>query len=567
MNLLEDWENKWEEALKLWSDYVKLSSPHFLFSEKEETQEGLTASFAAIRLTDHKVLLSVKKIKNYHLENYPLEIMGHEIGHHVYCPGDISDQGKLIYLVQTAMPRFEHVAPMIVNVYTDLFINDRLKRHNGLRMEEVYQKLGKQKGRFWNFYMRTYEILWALPKETLTNEIVEDDMESDAMLVNRIVRNFPNDWLRGAFDFGNICYPYFIGGDPSSSLEKISILHDTAQIGKGGNVPSGITEVEIESIFDEGKDPSLSGGKTKEISSEKKNTPSLSPAQYSAICEALGVKVSESEKAYKYYKEKALPHLISFPEQVTPGAPELILEGNESWDLGSPLENINWVDSVIKSPIVIPGYTTVENNYGETPSYEKNKNPIDLDLFVDCSGSMPNPLTEISYLTLAGTILALSALRTGAKVRATLWSGEKEYETTKTFIRDENSILKILTGYIGWGTCFPLDLLEEEYSHRSPQDRKTHILVISDEGIDTMFTQEYHTEPRPLVKSMLQNAGGGGSLVLNLYNPQLTGEIQQMKEDGWDIYPITGWEQLVAFSRNFVRKNYERNQILHKTNH
>ena len=39
----------------------------------------------------------------------------------------------------------------------------------------------------------------------------------------------------------------------------------------------------------------------------------------------------------------------------------------------------------------------------------------------------------ISYLALAGTILALSALRAGARVQATLWSGAGQFETTAGF--------------------------------------------------------------------------------------------------------------------------------------
>ncbi|WP_411821625.1 VWA domain-containing protein [Leptospira sp. 'Mane'] len=568
MNYIVDlWQKKWPEALQLWSDYVKLSSPNFILTKDMEEKEGFTTSFAAIRLTDHKVLLSLRKIKELELEDYPLEIMGHEIGHHVYCPGDLADHGKLIYLIQTAMPRFEHVAGLIVNVYTDLFINDHLKRYNHLCMEEVYRKIGKQKDPFWNFYMRTYEILWALPEETLTLGKVDTSANADAMLVNRIIRNFPNDWVRGAYDFGNICYPYFIGKDSAETIKILGVINDTSDAGKGAEIPSGITDVEIESIFESGSDPSLGGKKEKDKpSNAKPKTASLTPAQYSSICQALGIKVSQSEMAYKFYKEKALPYLVSFPQLMTPSAPEMILEGSEGWELGSPIEDINWVESVVRSPVVIPGYTTVENYFSEMPSFEKDMNPIDLDLFVDCSGSMPNPLIETSFLTLAGAIIALSALRVGSQVRTTLWSGENEYKTTKTFTRNEKDIMEILTGFIGGGTCFPLDLLKSEYTNRSKNSRKTHILIISDEGVDTMYDQQYPENPRALVKSMLEKAGGGGSMVLNLYNPKLSGTIKTMEEDGWQIYPISNWDQLIEFSKTFVKKTYERNKILHQTN-
>ncbi len=557
MNFVEGWKSQWNDALSLWSDYVKLSQPKFV-NDKD------SGSFASIRLTDHQVILSMPEIQKYKLEDYGLEIMGHEIGHHIYCPGDLTDQGRLVYIIQTAMPRYEHLASMIVNIYEDLFINDRLKRQHNLRMEEVYQKIGGQEEKFWNFCMRTYEILWALPSDTLTKGNIENYIHSDAMLVNRIVRNFSNDWLRGAFDFGTICYPYFINNANESYLSKLTIFHDTKDIGEGAEVPSGITDIEIESEL--GDLTGSTKGKKSEIgpSGEIKPKPSLSPSQYSTICEALGIKASLSELAYKYYKEKALPFLVSFPSLITPGAPEPLLEGTDLWDTGSPIENINWIESLMKSPVVIPGYTTVESIYGEMPSYEVESNPIDLDLFVDCSGSMPNPQTEISYLTLAGAIIALSALRVGSKVRATLWSGENEYFTTEHFTKNEKSIMEILTGFIGGGTCFPLGLLKSEYENRPPSKRKTHILIISDEGIDTMYSQSFEKDTREFVKSMLNAAGGGGSMVLNLYSEKLNAEIQHMKDSGWSIYRISNWEGLIDFSKNFVKRTYERNQTLYK---
>jgi len=577
MNLMIQWTEKWEEALALWSDYVKLRPPKFILTEKEEKELGITESFAAIRLVDHQIVLSVRKLINLKLEDYPLEIMGHEIGHHVYCPGDLSDQGKLIFITREALPRFEHLAPMVVNIYEDLFINDKLKRQHTLRMEDIYKKIGKQDDPFWNFYMRTYEILWALPKNTLTTESITANIDADAILVNRIIRNFSNDWLRGAFDFANICFPYFMGKDANKSLNQFSVLLDTKNIGEGAEMPNGITDIEIESVLGDGLDASL-GKKSKKnkkddndesspAENSKDQVPkiSLSPSQYSAIGEALGIKATLSEMAYKFYKERALPYLVSFPSMITPGAPEHILEGNDMWEIGSPIENINWIESVIKGSYVIPGYTTVENVYGEMPSYEVESNPIDLDLFSDCSGSMPNPQTDLSYLTLAGAIIALSALRVGSKVRATLWSGTNEYFTTDSFTRDEKSILQILTGYIGGSTCFPLDLFEKEYKNRSKSKRKSHILIISDEGIDTMYTQEYHTDTRKFVKEMLEGAGGGGSMVLNLYSQILGKEIAEMKSSGWNIFTISNWDQLVEFSKNFVKSTYERNKILYKT--
>lgn len=544
MDFVTIWESKWNEALKLWSEYVKLSPAKFLFTEMEEQKEGLTTSFAAIRLKDHRVLLSVNKIKSFQLEDFALEILGHEIGHHVYCPGDLVDQAKLVYIASLAMPRLNHLTPMVVNIYEDLFINDHLKRQNHLRMEEVYLKIGKQNDPFWNFYKRTYELLWALPSGTLTEGKLSDQIQSDAALVSRMIRNFPNDWTKGMFDFASICFPYFFEQNQTSYPIHIQSLLDTLDAGKGMTPPPGITEVDISSeLFPK-----------ETITGTKKN---LTPAEYSAICKSLGIEADVSEITYRFYKDKSIPYLVPFPELRNPSAKEEILEGNDLWDPGSPLEKINWLESTIKSPVVIPGYTTVEDVYGETISTEIQTNPIDLDLFVDCSGSMPNPQTDLSYLTLAGSIIALSALKTGSAVRVTLWSGEKEFLTTNGFIRNEKEILKVLTGYFGGGTCFPLELLEEEY--KVEPKRKKHILVISDDGIDTMLTQNYPRDPRQIVSQALKNAQGGGSMVLQLYQPNQNPVVNELQQNGWDIYPIQNWNDLIQFSKHFVKRNYVRN--------
>lgn len=96
------------------------------------------------------------------------------------------------------------------------------------------------------------------------------------------------------------------------------------------------------------------------------------------------------------------------------------MEGVDIWDISSPIENIDWFQTAMRSPVVIPGFTTVEQTYGYAEGSLPEKEPIDLDIYIDCSGSMPNPKSNISFLALAGTIITLSALRVGARVQATL---------------------------------------------------------------------------------------------------------------------------------------------------
>ena len=60
---------------------------------------------------------------------------------------------------------------------------------------------------------------------------------------------------------------------------------------------------------------------------------------------------------------------------------------------GEPIEEIDWFGSMAMSKTVIPGVTTVKREWGFDEGAEPELEPCDLDLYFDCSGSMPNPQT------------------------------------------------------------------------------------------------------------------------------------------------------------------------------
>ena len=283
------------------------------------------------------------------------------------------------------------------------------------------------------------------------------------------------------------------------------------------------------------------------------------PFEYGQILRSLGLKLSEHEITTRYYRERALPHLIPFPSKPSPQAVEPLAEGFEGWEVGDPLEAMDLLGSVLQSPVLVPGVTTVQRVYGETPGSDPARRPLDLDIYVDCSGSMPNPGVDVSYLALAATILALSALRMGARVQATLWSGAGQFDTTGGFERDEKRIIGTITGYLGDGTAFPLSVLRDTYAARKPGDSAVHIVVISDDGADTMLQpDEKGTSGESVCREALAHARGGGTLVLNLARACQWPAGETLAKVGFRIHRVTQWEDLIAFARAFVRENYGR---------
>ncbi len=567
------WLAEWPAALACWSRFTKLSEPRWCLSAAEAKQAGLTQSFAMIRLDDHAVVINLAEIQQLKLAGFAREILAHEIGHHVYCPADLTDNARLIARVRWGLPTREHQAGLIANLYADLLLNDRLQRGAGLRLDAVYQALrAPAPDGLWALYMRMYEILWSLPRGTLAGLQPSDQMEGDAQLGARLVRHYAREWLTGAGKFAALCLPYLLE-EPSAGARWLSALHDLEQAGRDG-FPSGLTEMDADeraSAIHPALDPALNDGLEAETPADLKAAKAgaaasaggalgqcREPFEYGAILKALGLKLDDHELAVRYYRERAVPYLIPFPERRLPQSVDPLPEGLDPWDIGAPLEDVDWLQSVLVSPRIIPGLTTVQRVWGDSPGQEPAKEPLDLDLYVDCSGSMPNPQQATSYLTLAGAIVALSALRTGARVQATLWSGARQFLTTAGFVRDEAAILRILTGYLGGATAFPIHILRDTFSPRRPSDRPAHILILSDDGVTTMFDKDELGQSGWEIAAMaLKQARGGGTMVLNLYQSwEKNADLVKAHAQGWQLHVVRSWEDLVTFAREFSRVKY-----------
>lgn len=582
-SILQQWRARFPDALALWSRFTRLREPTWCLDQAEAAREGLTGSFAMIRLNDHSIVINLREIVELKLQDYALEILAHEIGHHVYCPADLNDNARMLARMRWALPTKEQHAAFIGNLYTDLLINNRLQRDQELRIADVYRALEQAQGkkaavpRMWRFYTRIYEILWRIEKGQLAHGDMDAQMEGDAYLGARLIRSYAREWLDGSGRFAALCLPYLQEDDAAAMKKWLESWNDSQNAGAGGDFPDGLTDIEPDErkgAIHPALDEELSGvGPAQGINPQKgRNDPPQAaagritsvgqrrePFEYGAILKQLGIDLDDHTIAVRYYKEAAQKYLVKFPTRDMPQVTDPQPEGLEPWSIGAPLENLDVVASVQYSPHVIPGLTTLERVYGKSEGTLPEKQPLDLDLYVDSSGSMPNPQVNVSYPALAGAIICLSALRAGARVQATLWSGANQFQMTEGFVREEDAILKILTGYIGGGTAFPLHVLRKTYSERKANARPVHILIISDNGVTTMYAaDEKGRDGREIARMALEQARGGGTLALNLFPQWETYEplLQQAITDGWEIYPVGTLDELVAFAKAFSQKKY-----------
>lgn len=571
------WQAAWPGALAAWSRFTRLHDPRLCDSSVAAAKEGLDGAFAMIRLVDKSVVIDLEAIGRLDLDDHATAILAHEIGHHVLAPASATDSFRLIARLRRALPTLERHAPMVANLYTDLLINDRLQRQAGLDMAGVYARMiAREPGprsRLWTLYMGMYEALWGLEKGSLGGPREDAVAEGDAWLGARVIRVYARDWLHAAGRFAALVLPYLAeDAEKDAALRR---LHDTRGAAAGAD-PSGAQTIETDEAdgaVHPSRDPLVTGDDAAPGAAPAEPIPGTpgrpgagqarEPFDYGEILRAAGLILSDEEIAIRYYRERALPFLVPFPMQPAPHSEEPQLEGVEPWALGDSLDDIDWLQTVTQSPVVIPGLTTVRRVYGRDPGTAGKPEPIDLDLYVDSSGSMPDPRRTTSFLTLAGAVIALSALKAGARVQATLWSGKRQWIGTEGFVRDEHAILNILVGYFGGATAFPIHRLRDTFASRTPRDRPVHVLMISDDGITTMFdTDERGNSGWDIAAAALAKGRAGGTMALNLgpwFRPDNeTGQALERahSEQGWDIHSIARMEDLTAFAQAFSRRHY-----------
>jgi hypothetical protein len=579
LSLAERWRQAWPDALAAWSRYTRLHAPRLCETSREARAEGLDGSFAMIRFADQSVVVDLQQVRELRLDDYAPEVLAHEIGHHVYAPANGSDHLRLMARLRRALPTLERHAPMVANLYTDLHINDRLQRQRKRRMDAVYRRLyesrrkdkdKEQTGALWRLYLRIYEQLWTLERGSLGSGIQrEDPIDGDAWLGARLVRVYAKDWLAGSGRFATLILPYLV--DDDAAAKALARWHDTRSAGAGLD-PQGGLEVEddeLDGAVHPSRDPRITGEDgTDEVdargpapetaASERARGQHREPFEYGEILRAGGLSLGDHDIAVRYYRERALPHRIPFPTRPAPHSAELQLEGLEPWDIGDSIDLLDPLQSVLQSPRLIPGLSTVKRVYGRAPDREQEPVPLDLDLYVDSSGSMPNPQRQTSWLTLAGAVIVLSALRAGARVQATLWSGPRQFLHTDGFVRSEDAILRVLTGFYGGATAFPVHRLRDTYAARTPHDRPVHILHISDDGITTMFqNDERGGDGWAIAAQALARARGGGTMVLNLPGKPDADLQRAQREQGWVVEPVASWPELLGFARRFARRHYQ----------
>lgn len=589
--LVDRWSQAWPAALDCWGPSLRLAAPVFL---TDLSPPGSPWSFAWFDLSEVRATIDLRVVVTLGIDDLPLPVLAHEIGHHVLAPADATGRARIVERCRRGLvDRPEH-AGLMSNLWTDLLINDRLHRRHGLDLTAPYVAsrrhseedaaqaepapqsaqvgaAGHNPASFFDLYLRAYELLWSLARGTLVTKPRDEGLELDARLLARHVRVFARDPVGGAGGFAALMRRWLPERDSRTPNRFAGPCHVTDD---GRGAPD---VAEDDSLADPVVHPALdprvnpqapTGAPDRGPAPDGGITPSpaqgrgqgFGPSDLAELYTALRL---GRDAAVDWYAARARRHLVPFPTEVNPPTSEPELQGLETWQLGDDISDIDWLGTATRSATVLPGLTTQRRVVERAEGAEPNERPVDLDLYVDSSGSMPNPRSVVSPAVLGGAVLVLSGLRVGARVRVTSWSSPGQVSSSGGFSRDRDAAMAALLTYHGGGTSFPLAQLAAAHrvssgaSQSGPRGtRRCHIAVISDDGVSSLFGQGQSDGLAGSAHRALEHAGGGGTLVLQV-SPTLIEQALAIAGD-YAVIAVQTPDDMVGFAKEFARRHWQR---------
>jgi hypothetical protein len=422
-----------------------------------------------------------------------------------------------------SIPRPADQAHDLANLWSDLLVNTRvaeLQRRRGAGREPDMIALWRALSArptddpLWWIVLRAYELLWRLPDGTLCratpprtsgtrgrrvpaagdeaesvriqrelDEALTLDPALDAALLARTVRTFGADAVSGALRAGMVLAPY---------LRATRREGPAGCGGETGRAPASMADLDAvlgdPRLSEQPVHPALEGegeGEGEDAGGAAAEGESLGQGYGLAATLALYRGSDELSVVAAWYAAEARRWIRPLVQPATtPPAGDEIPGPTEEWVLGDELAELDWRATLSRGPHVVPGVTTRLRTTLPDPE-PAGVEPVELELYVDSSGSMRNPRLE-SPAVLAGCILLLSVLRGGGSARVTSFSGPGQVAGGERFGRDRRALVADLTTYFGGGTTFPLDLLRQRVRGPGRHPRR-HLVVLSDDGLQSMF--------------------------------------------------------------------------------
>jgi hypothetical protein len=490
----------WDLARAHWSSFVLLAHP----VASPEPQ------IAQIHMGTRQVSVNYERLAEKGVLDCLEAVFAHEVGHHVRYPGSLAVDARLRLMEKSLIPIDGY---SLINLFTDLLINARLGHEQGsggpLREQfarvyraftieafssEVESGGGPQRKRSkspppWKrdpafvFYLAVYEELWQMEPGALVGPVATEfeaeykSYRADAqLLVQNLFGLAPNLYTQFIYFLSVMCrYVKPLEGDTPEGIDPCSC-------GQGEPEPEDWADALTPSAAErEAYERALrEGWISKEQAEHARNLPNR-------ISGLPGAGTRDAEKVPEimaaYYRLQADRYLFRPPPQRTEGE-AIVPTTPEDWESGDAVRDIDWLATFLERGEQVGGVAPLKRTrIAEFEGFDQPLWQARVEIYLDVSGSMPDPRFALNAMTLAAQVLVSGAIRGGGWVRLLLYSGSpvKYWE----WCRSELELSQFLMHYIGGGTEFPFDILEESIDECG--GRQPIRVVITDRDFDRNY--------------------------------------------------------------------------------
>jgi hypothetical protein len=533
----------WPRAQARWAPFLLLSAP-------VHDTEGL--DLARINLGTRQVAFNAETIVDNDLVPCLEAILAHEVGHHVRYPGTLTVSARLQLLERQLIPIEGY---NFANLFTDLLINAELAdRAAPLRHDliQIYQSFHRKKG--WGrdasflFYLAVYEELWQLDPGTLIGPRHEaaflrrfPEYRADAhMMAQDLFRLGPNIYTQFLY-FLSVVSRYLQvpkKGGPAHNGDPLRCGHGdpSPEDWADALTPTAAEKEAIARARAEGWISEEAGERLTDREALERRIASL-PGQGGHVAERV------PEVMAAYYRGQAERYLVKPPAEMVLGE-AIVPTTLEEWDVGEPMADIDWIATLRLRGEKLGGIAPLrreriaEYSGADIPIWQRK-----VEIYLDVSGSMPDPRRSVNAMTLSALVLAIGAIRAGGSVRALLYSGS--HVRFWEWCRSELEMSRFLMHYIGGGTDFPFDVLAESVEENRAA-RPVRVVIT-----DTDFDHNYDRLPEH-GRIFAEAVRRSGPLVLLLHAFD-TPAVKRYRQQGAQVALVEALEDFPAMAAGLGR--------------
>lgn len=523
----------WRKALETWGLAIHVDLP---------TLDRKSEAIAFIDLETRMVVVNPDKVAQLDALDCLEGILAHELGHHLRYPASLAVQARLELLERELLPVRGY---SLLNLFSDFLINTDLGRTDErlrAQLAKVYRGMPVTRKSLdgdvvFFFYLTCFEEAWFLPPHTLTRDAGPElerrypGVRAEAQVLAQELPNLAPNLFTQFIYFASIFSRYQMIDEEAAPKRSASNPHhgdhsspsagDYADaLRRGAQESEAIRRAIAEGWLDPGTIPD-------QEQSEKIRAgmlPGVLAGKPKVLAEAMAL----------HYRRLAERYLMKIPPKTKEGEP-FIPSTLSAWEVGDSPKEIDWISSIIAGGADLGTISPLKRDYiPDDPQDLPRDWRTRLEIYLDVSGSMPDPKASINPMTLAAQVLAMSAIRAGGQVRAVIYSTNHVEHWTWT--RSETVISRFLMNYIGGGTDYPFAMLKDSVEKCGHEQPIRVVLTDSD------FSYNLKSGPAPM--KIVGKASERGVFIA-LLNGAANSQVAWVKEiasSGARVVPVPDME-------------------------